>query len=140
MPMQVAMSNPQPAEQIRVHLVTPEYFEALGVAALYGRALGAEDAKQSGESPAAVLSYAFWKRRFQEDRKTVGRSIALHGHHFTVVGVMPEGFNGISVDTAPDALVPLRAFPLLSPDAPTSTIANTPFELAGRLRPGVTLE
>src|SRR5580658_6526333 len=38
-----AMSDPLPAEQILVHMVTPEFFDALGVPALYGRVLTPED-------------------------------------------------------------------------------------------------
>ena len=60
----VAMDDPQPAEQVRVHVVTPEFFDVLGVAALYGRTLTADDAKQDNGTPPAVLSYGFWQRRF----------------------------------------------------------------------------
>src|ERR1700678_1244840 len=56
----VAMDDPKPAEQVRVHVVTPEFFDALGVAALYGRTLTADDAKEDDGGPPPVLSYGFW--------------------------------------------------------------------------------
>src|SRR5712691_8976206 len=42
-PIDVAMNQPLPAEQVRVHMVTPEFFEVLGVPALFGRALTSDD-------------------------------------------------------------------------------------------------
>src|ERR1700722_4762525 len=67
----VAMDDPKPAEQVRVHVVTPEFFDALGVAALYGRTLTADDANEDAGAPPAVLSYGFWQRRFASDMHVV---------------------------------------------------------------------
>ncbi|MDR3702321.1 MAG: ABC transporter permease [Candidatus Sulfopaludibacter sp.] len=132
----VAMDDPQPAEQVRVHVVTPEFFDVLGVPALYGRALTAEDAKENPGAPPAVLSYNFWQRRFAGDVRAVGRTITLRGHKFLVVGVMPRAFNGITTDTAPDLRIPLRAYPLLRFEG-GFTGNGIALELVGRLKPGV---
>ena len=59
------------AERIRVHMVTPEYFSAIGVTAIVGRVLAPDD--QTG----AVLSYGFWQRRLAGDPVAVGRVIHL---------------------------------------------------------------
>ena len=134
----VAMNDPQPAEQVRIHVVTPDFFDVLGVPALYGRVLTADDAKDNPGAPPAVLSYSFWQRRFNSDPHAVGRTITLRSHKFLVVGVMPRRFNGITTDTAPDLRIPVRAFPLL--------VFNDGFrgngialEIVGRMKPGVTL-
>jgi predicted permease len=132
----VAMDDPQPAEQVRVHVVTPEFFDELGVPALYGRTLTAEDAKDNPGAPPAVLSYNFWQRRFAGDVRAVGRIITLRGHKFVVVGVMPRAFNGITTDTAPDLRIPLRAYPLLRFEG-GFTGNGIALELVGRLKPGV---
>ena len=134
----VAMNEPAPAEQIRVHLATPEFFEALGAHALYGRPLTPDDAKDDRGGAPAVLSYGFWQRRFNGDRAAVGRTVVLFGHRFTIVGVMPREFNGISVDSTPDVRVPLRALPLLVRDYVSKRLDGTELDLAGRLKPGVT--
>src|SRR5713226_726542 len=84
----VALTDPGPAERIRAHLVTDNYFTALGVDALYGRVLTPEDTQ------AAVLSHGFWVRRFARDPKVIGQTILLQGHRFTIVGVLPKPFNG----------------------------------------------
>ncbi len=138
--MLVAMNEPLPSEQIRVHLVTPEFFPELGVAALYGRTLTPDDANDSPGSVPAVLSYGFWQRRFRSDRATVGGTITLHGHTFTIVGVMPREFNGVSVDNAPDVRLPLRALPLLANSESEGKLDNVTLDLGARLRPGVTRE
>ncbi len=137
-----AMTEPAPAEEVKATLVTPEFFDIFGVAALHGRTLTRADETVDQGTPPAVLSYALWSRRFNGDPAAVGRIITLHGHKFIVVGVMPREFNGISVDTAPDLMVPVRVAPLLIDVGGTQPlrVEMLPnFELVARLRPGVTL-
>jgi len=127
------LTDPGPPEEVTVYGDTPEYFEALGARALYGRALYSSDASDVPGLPPAVLSYSFWQRRFGGDPGVVnGRTLLLNGHRFAVVGVMPRGFNGFTVDSSPDLRVPLRTFLLLA----NRTSENANLELAGRLRPG----
>lgn len=137
-PIDVAMSQPTPAEQVRIHMATPEFFEVLGVPALFGRTLTADDAKANPGGPPAVLSYGFWRRRFNGDPEAVGRTIVLHGHAFVIVGVMPRAFNGISVDTAPDMRVPLHTFQDLWPWPEEFNVEAAELDLGGRLKSGVT--
>jgi predicted permease len=134
----VSMDDPKPAEQVRVHVVTPEFFDQLGVPALYGRTLTEDDAKEDPGPPPAVLSYAFWQRRFAGDIHAVGRAITLRGHKFVVVGVMPRTFNGITADTAPDLRIPLRAFPLLRFEG-ALRYDGIELEIAARMKPGISL-
>jgi predicted permease len=133
----VAMNDPKPAEQVRVDVVTPEFFDVLGVPALYGRTLTPSDARDSTGMPPAVLTYGFWKRRFAGDVRTVGHTITLHGHKFVIVGIMPRTFNGITTDTAPDLRIPLRTFGLLRAQ---NDKERTPLEIAARMKPGVSPE
>jgi len=109
----IAMNEPAPAEELRVNLVTPEFFDALGVPAMLGRTLTREDAKDAPGAAPAVLSYEFWRRRFDADPHAVGKTITLNRQKFAIVGVMPRGFNGINVDTSPDLRVPDRVMPLI---------------------------
>jgi predicted permease len=135
---EVAMTDPAPAEQVRVHLATPEFFAALGVPPLYGRILGPADNQPSVGTPAAVLSYSFWRKRFAGDPHAIGRTLALHRHVFRIVGIMPKDFKGTSMDTAPELWVPVAAFPIFvieGFDTPKLELAS--FELAGRLKPGI---
>ncbi|HLW75601.1 MAG TPA: ABC transporter permease [Bryobacteraceae bacterium] len=94
-----ALTQPAPAEQIRVRRVTPNFFTALGVNAVQGRVLAA------GDVDAAVVSYKFAEQRFAAN--AVGRAVTVGGHRYTIVGVLPREFNGISMDTGPEVRVPL---------------------------------
>jgi predicted permease len=129
----VAMTEPAPAEQVHVRLVTPEFFQELDAHALYGRVLSPDDAD------AVVISYGFWQRRFPGELSVVGRRIRLHGYPFTIVGVMPREFNGVSADNSPEVRAPLRALGQLSRNK-DSKLDEVVLDLAGRLKPGVTRE
>jgi hypothetical protein len=87
--LDVAMNDPGPSEAIQVYLPTPEYFDVLGVHALYGRTLVTDDAKDEPGTPPAVLSYGFWRRRFGGDPHVIGTSLVLRGNRFVIVGVLP---------------------------------------------------
>ncbi|MBZ5724918.1 MAG: ABC transporter permease [Acidobacteriia bacterium] len=121
-------------ERVRVHLVSPNFFSSLGVHACLGRVLTAEDERTRARN--AVLGYGFWQRRFGGDPSALGRSIVLGGHPFTVVGVSPEGFNGLAVETSPDIRVPAavdRA--LVRPNDEMNPAARPLFaQIFGRLR------
>ncbi len=75
----LAMTEPAPAERIRIHLSTPNFFDALGVHAMLGRTLVADDAKDNPGDPPAVLSYGFWRRRFNGDPKALGTNLPCAG-------------------------------------------------------------
>lgn len=134
MPIDVAMDQPAPAEQVRVHMATPGFFEALGVPALFGRTLTEADARPNSGAPPAVLSYGFWRRRFNSDPSAVGRAIVLHGHPFVIVGVMPRAFNGTSVDTAPDLRVPFHTFEALWTESDAFSVDKAALDIGGRLK------
>lgn len=129
------MTEPEPAEEITVYGVTPEFFDALGVRPLVGRLLMTDDGTRNFDSPPAVLSYNFWRKRFGGNSSSVRGTFAINGHRFSIVGVMPRGFHGLSVDSGPDVRIPLRAYSLLISDF---NVDQAEFELAGRLKPGVT--
>ena len=71
--------------------VTGRFFTTLQVPAMLGRTLQpGEDSV--GREQVAVLSYGAWQRIFGADPGIVGRSLALNGESYEVVGVMPSGF------------------------------------------------
>jgi predicted permease len=133
------LTEPAPAEQISVHAVTPEFFNALGARAYRGRVLTTADARDWPGAPPAVLSYPFWARRFHSDSAFIGRTVQVNGHAFLIVGVMPREFHGISADTTPDLRIPLHAFPMLTGRRTDDSDYYSAMELAARLRDGVTI-
>jgi predicted permease len=136
----VAFRDGSVTERVRVHLVSPNFFSSLGVHASLGRVLTADDERSAARS--AVLSYGFWRRRFQGDPSVMGRSILLRGNPFTVVGVTPEGFNGLAVDTSPDLRVPAAVDRLLMETQRDMNPAARPLfgQVFARLREGVPVE
>ncbi len=75
-------------------VVSADLFSLLGVAPILGRNfLSEEDAPAGGgRGRPVILSYDSWQSYFSLDPGTVGRSIDLDGKSFTIVGVMPKGF------------------------------------------------
>jgi putative ABC transport system permease protein len=72
-------------------IVSPAMFEMLGVPAQLGRTLLPEDERPN--AAAAVVSAAAWRRLFGSDPAVLGRRITLNDASFTIVGVMPPGFD-----------------------------------------------
>ena len=63
--------------------------------------------------PVAVISYAFWQRRFGGAADVIGRSLAVERVPFTIVGVTPPGFFGVDVGRTFDVAIPLGTEPLI---------------------------
>jgi predicted permease len=80
--------------------VTGNFFHALRVQPVAGRVLTPEDDVPSGGQAVMVLSHRGWDRLFARDPGVVGRRLLVNGLAFEVVGIMPDGFRGLTV--APD--------------------------------------
>ena len=127
-------------------MVTGQYFSTLGVTPLLGR--GITDADENPGAPrVTVLSYVYWTRRFARDPTIVGKNVTLNGIPFTIVGVTPASFYGISVGGEPDLWVPFDDNPNMRPWSRTpSDSSNSVYtarnwlclNVMGRLKPGVT--
>jgi predicted permease len=85
------------SEQLNGCVVTPNAMAFWGVAPLIGRGIGEQDA-QAGASPVALLSYAFWKSAFHEDRSVLGTTMTLNKQDRTIIGVMPRRFGLYGAD------------------------------------------
>ena len=123
------LTTPERTEVLRVVLVTPNFFEAMGLPPLLGRAIDAGDGTP-GSAPVAVLRYRAWVSYFGSDSGVVGRTIRLNGEPRTVVGVMPPRFTW----HAADAWIP-GPIDRTAPDARTA-----PRNFQARLKPGLTLQ
>jgi putative ABC transport system permease protein len=122
------------AEQLSTGYVTTDFFALLGVQALLGRALLADE-HEPGRNHVVVLSHGFWQRRFGADPGIVGKTLTLDGRSFTVVGVMPPGLQLPVEDT--DIWASLS---LVGPDRVPRVRGNAWLAVVARLKPGVTLE
>jgi predicted permease len=74
---------------------TAEYFDVLGVTPAVGRFFTASE-DEEGAPAVVVISHGFWEDRLGADPSAVGRSLTVEGRAFTIVGVTPPGFSGLT--------------------------------------------
>ncbi len=79
-------------EQVFGLMLTPECLPMLGVQPMLGRSLSNDDYRADAP-PVVLIGHRLWQRRFHSDRQVVGRTLALDGRVFTVIGVMPSLFD-----------------------------------------------
>ncbi len=85
-------------ERLQGRLVSAEFFSTLGIKPLLGRDFLAEE-DRPGATPAVILSYGFWQRRFGADPGIIGKQLTLNNQSFTVVGITPANFQyGLEAD------------------------------------------
>ena len=82
-------------ERLSAEIVSASYFPVLGVDATLGRTFTAEEDAKGGP-PAALLSWGLWQRRFGGDPQILGKTIQINRHPLTIVGVMPQRFDGLT--------------------------------------------
>src|SRR5262249_233706 len=124
------------------------FFDVLGVHAQRGRLISTEDDKTPGAHPVAVISQGLWQRRFAGDPNVVGRQLLLNGNTFTIIGVVPAGFDGLQLGITRDLYVPMMMQASMRPPRAgfsgemnpdlLQVRANRWLFSVGRLKPGVT--
>ena len=133
-------------ESARIRLVSGDYFATLGVTPAAGTFFTRDVDRARGGSPIAVLSYAFWRRRFGLDPLALGKTIQIRQTSFQIVGVTPPGFFGETVGAFPDLWIPMMMQDSIYPGrdllTPSKDLTNmhTWLQVMARLKPGVTPE
>ena len=131
------------AEETLVQMVSSEYFSTLGVSALLGRTLSADD---DPAAPHAVISYDYWQRRFGRRSDVLGTTITIREGVFSIIGVAPPSFFGETVGQRPDVWVPLTLQPVVLPGREWlhENLGDRDkvmwLHVFGRLKPGVRIE
>ena len=133
-----ALTGDGDPEQMRIGLVTTNFFDVLGVDAALGRTFTSDD-ESEGPPTAILLGAPVWQRRYGGDRSIVGRRILLNGQPVTVVGVMPPTFRLLM---PPDAAVPddMQAWILFNRNFTRGPRGQMFLRVVGRMRSGVPLE
>ncbi len=89
-------------------LVTPNYFDTMGLTLARGRGFTEDEAR--GSALTAVISDRVWLERFQRADEAIGQTVMLNGYPATIVGIAPPGFQGVWLFERSDVWVPIAAY------------------------------
>jgi putative ABC transport system permease protein len=120
-------------ERILTTRVSANFLPTLGVNPMIGRNFSTAEGKV-GADRVVMLGHGLWERRFNANRDTIGKTIKLNGQSFSVIGVMPEGFEFPQYNGKAEMFVPL----IWHDDLMAKE--GIFIQVIGRLKTGVTLE
>jgi predicted permease len=123
-------------EPVRTQFISGDVFDRLGIRAMKGRVITTQDDAVPGASPVAVVSHAFWTRRFGGDPNAIGRWFGLEGRQFQIVGIADQDFAGVEPGHPTDVWMP---YAMYNPRAFGNAQFNW-FRVMGRLHAGVRIE
>jgi putative ABC transport system permease protein len=134
----IALTGDPEPEQLRIGIVTDDFFDVLGAAPALGRTFNASDAAP-GARPAVLLGWPLFQRRFGGDPAIVGGQILVNDRPATVIGVMPATFRLL---LPPDSSVPddLQAWTPFGAGLVRGPRGQQYLRVIGRLRDGVTVD
>ena len=121
-------------ERLPAQMVTASVFDILRVRPELGRTFTAEEDRAGGPN-VVVVSHGLWQRRLGGSSDAVGRPITLDNKLYTIIGVMPAGFEPLQ--QTPDFFFPFEPWAKTLPDDRSWYPGILPM---ARLKPGVSLE
>jgi putative ABC transport system permease protein len=135
LPVGFNLAERERPERVSGLRVSADFFRVLGVAPAEGRSFSGDE-DRIGSQRVVILGDSLWHRRYNGDPGLIGRSIKLDGEAYTVIGILPRGFQFLATmptSSAIEVWAPLQ-LPSASRD-PSSTL-----ECIARLKSGVTRE
>jgi putative ABC transport system permease protein len=114
MTTELEMKVSDQAERVASEYFSGNYFDVLGVSAARGRTFSPDEDSGPGAQPVAVVSDAFWRKRFAADPKMIGQTITLNGFPVSVIGIAPRDFNGMILEEPTEIWVPALMHPQLA--------------------------
>jgi predicted permease len=134
----VGVPSGDTTRQTFIEVVSSNYFDALGVPLVAGRSFSADEERPNARVPVAIVKH--------DRRDLLGTTIKINSIDFTVVGVAPPGFTGTMALITPEFWLPLGMFDVVVNDIfknngmPFADRRNLTLVVAGRLKPGLTIE
>jgi putative ABC transport system permease protein len=129
----MTLSGSGEPENLNVRMATAKLFPLLGVDARLGRTFSADE-DRAGGTPVAVLTYGLWQRRFGGSPDVLGKPITLDAQPYTVIGVLPAGFELLQ---PADVFLPFHPWAHTLPD---DRNWHPGIIVIGRLKAGASLE
>lgn len=130
----MTMTGIDEAERIPAQNVTASLLGLLGVQPELGRPFDATEDKP-GARPVVLISHSLWQQRFSSSQNVLGKSITLDNQNYSIIGVMPPGFEVLQ--QAPDVILPFEPWASTLPNDRSWHPGILPI---ARLKPGVSLE
>ncbi len=121
-------------ERLPAQMANANLFHLLGVEPLRGRTFSADEDK-AGAAGVALISNGLWQRRFGGAENVLGQPLTLDNKPFTIIGVLPAGFQ--LLQQSPDVMLALEPWAKTLPDDRSWHPGIQPI---ARLKPGVSLE
>ncbi len=140
-PKGVTWKSGKETQGMFAELVTGNYFSTLGLTPIRGRFFFPDEDGAPGAHPVAVLNYGTWQSRFGGAADIVGKTLLLNNTVFTVVGIAPPRFIGVSALFGPDLWVPAAMAEQLLPVEMANVFTDrgkAAFQGIGRLTPEAT--
>ncbi len=138
-----ALVGEHEAQSVRGEKVSAEFFDVLGVKPILGRSFSRPD-EQAGGGPGGlkvILGHDLWEHNFNSDPDVLGRVLTLDGRPYTVIGVMPAGFQFPIQADGPELYVTIAedASTVDGTKPVTEQRGSHGLEGIGRLKSGVTI-
>jgi predicted permease len=124
-------------------LLSGNSFRVLELQPLMGRVFTDADDQLGGGSNGyeALVSYAYWKDHLQGNPSVIGRSLIINAEPVTIIGVLPQGFEGVVAGQRADIVLPLSFEEVLNAPHPLRRHPGSFWlTVIGRLNPGATLQ
>jgi predicted permease len=134
----VGVPHGDTTRQTFIEVVSSNYFETLGVPLAAGRAFTLEEERPASRIPVVIVRH--------EHADLLGKTVKINALDFTVVGVAPAQFTGTMALISPDMWLPLGMFDIVVNDifknngSGLADRSNLSLVLAGRLKPGLTID
>jgi len=120
--------------------VTGAYFTTLGLRPALGRLLGPSDNEPGADNMVAVIAHRFWMDRFGGRPDAIGQLLKLNGRPYTIVGVAPERFEGVTLGARPLVYVPMQSRVYVGTYKGLENRRDYWVYIFGRRKPGVSME
>jgi predicted permease len=128
-----------PSRQLPMQFVTANYLAELGAVPALGRLLDSARDDAPDAEPVVVLTHSLWQARFGSDPDIVGKTIRINTRPFTVAGVMPASFVGLTGRSA-QGWIPIAKHPYAFPGSDLLTNErNKAVTFFARMKPGLGL-
>ena len=132
-PINYTLTGSSEPERVDGMMISASLLPMLGIQPIVGRTILPDDDRVGG-APVALISYALWQRRFAAGSDVLGKSLTLDNNPYTVIGVLPAGFQILK---SADVYLPLEPWAHTLPD---DRSWHTGIRPLARLKNGATLQ